>query len=250
MFKGLLLTKTDGVYAATVQSIDDAVLGEGDVTVGVEWSTLNYKDALAITGSAPVVRRFPLVPGIDFAGTVYRSQHPRWKVGDKVLLNGWGVGESHSGGLAQTARVRGEWLVALPSAFTARQAMAIGTAGYTAMLCVMALEKHGVKPGDGEVLVTGASGGVDVCKRLPICKRWVQATLWTAANSPALANPWPGSAGRPWWTAWAATPWPMPVPARAMAARWPPVAWPRAWTCRARWRPSSCAESRSTALTA
>jgi acrylyl-CoA reductase (NADPH) len=160
MFKGLLLTKTDGVYAATVQSIDDAVLGEGDVTVGVEWSTLNYKDALAITGSAPVVRRFPLVPGIDFAGTVYRSQHPRWKVGDKVLLNGWGVGESHSGGLAQTARVRGEWLVALPSAFTARQAMAIGTAGYTAMLCVMALEKHGVKPGDGEVLVTGASGGV------------------------------------------------------------------------------------------
>jgi acrylyl-CoA reductase (NADPH) len=160
MFKGILLTKPDGVYTAQVQSIDDSVLGEGDVTVGVEWSTLNYKDGLAITGRAPVVRKFPLVPGIDFAGTVYSSQNPRWKVGDKVILNGWGVGETSSGGLAQTARVKGEWLVALPAAFTARQAMAIGTAGYTAMLCVLALEKHGVKPADGEVLVTGANGGV------------------------------------------------------------------------------------------
>lgn len=160
MFKGILVTKAEGNYGAAVQSIDDSVLGEGDVTVGVEWSTLNYKDGLAITGKSPVVRKFPLVPGIDFAGTVYSSQNPRWKVGDKVVLNGWGVGESHSGGLAQTARVKGEWLVALPSAFTTRQAMAIGTAGYTAMLCVMALEKHGVRPGDGDVLVTGASGGV------------------------------------------------------------------------------------------
>ena len=160
MFKGILVTKTDGVYGASVQSVDDSVLGDGDVTVGVEWSTLNYKDGLAITGKSPVVRKFPLVPGIDFAGTVYSSQNPRWKVGDKVLLNGWGVGESYSGGLAQTARVKGEWLVALPAAFTTRQAMAIGTAGYTAMLCVMALEKHGVRPTDGEVLVTGASGGV------------------------------------------------------------------------------------------
>jgi acrylyl-CoA reductase (NADPH) len=160
MFKGILLTKPEGVYTAALQSIDDSVLGEGDVTVGVEWSTLNYKDGLAITGKSPVVRKFPLVPGIDFAGTVYSSQNPRWKVGDKVILNGWGVGETHSGGLAQTARVKGEWLVALPAAFTTRQAMAIGTAGYTAMLCVLALEKHGVKPGDGEVLVTGANGGV------------------------------------------------------------------------------------------
>jgi acrylyl-CoA reductase (NADPH) len=160
MFKGILVTKTDGVYGAAVQSVDDSVLGDGDVTVGVEWSTLNYKDGLAITGKSPVVRKFPLVPGIDFAGTVYSSQNPRWKVGDKVVLNGWGVGESYSGGLAQTARVKGEWLVALPAAFTTRQAMAIGTAGYTAMLCVMALEKHGVRPTDGEVLVTGASGGV------------------------------------------------------------------------------------------
>lgn len=160
MFKGFLLTKVDGVQAGSVQDIDDTVLGDSDVTVAVEWSTLNYKDALAITGASPVVRRFPLVPGIDFAGTVIASESPRWKVGDKVVLNGWGVGESHSGGLAQTARVKSEWLVALPSAFSARQAMAIGTAGYTAMLCVMALEKHGVKPGDGEVLVTGANGGV------------------------------------------------------------------------------------------
>ncbi len=160
MFKGILLTKPEGVYTAAVQSIDDSVLGEGDVTVGVEWSTLNYKDGLAITGKSPVVRKFPLVPGIDFAGTVYSSQSKRWKVGDKVILNGWGVGETCSGGLAQTARIKGEWLVALPAAFTARQAMAIGTAGYTAMLCVMALEKHGVKPADGEVLVTGANGGV------------------------------------------------------------------------------------------
>jgi acrylyl-CoA reductase (NADPH) len=160
MFKGILVTKTDGNYGAAVQSVDDSVLGEGDVTVGVEWSTLNYKDGLAITGKSPVVRKFPLVPGIDFAGTVYSSQNPRWKVGDKVVLNGWGVGELHSGGLAQTARVKGEWLVALPAAFTTRQAMAIGTAGYTAMLCVMALEKHGVRPSDGDVLVTGASGGV------------------------------------------------------------------------------------------
>jgi acrylyl-CoA reductase (NADPH) len=160
MFKGILLTKADGATTASVQSIDDSVLGEGDVTVGVEWSTLNYKDGLAITGRAPVVRKFPLVPGIDFAGTVYSSRSPRWKVGDKVILNGWGVGETCSGGLAQTARVKGEWLVALPAALSTRQAMSIGTAGYTAMLCVMALEKHGVKPSDGEVLVTGANGGV------------------------------------------------------------------------------------------
>ena len=160
MFKGILVNKTEGVYGAAVQSIDDSVLGEGDVTVAVEWSTLNYKDGLAITGKSPVVRKFPLVPGIDLAGTVTSSQHPRWKLGDQVILNGWGVGESHSGGLAQTARLKGDWLVALPAAFSTRQAMAIGTAGYTAMLCVLALEQHGVKPADGEVLVTGANGGV------------------------------------------------------------------------------------------
>ena len=163
MFQGILITKNDSGYRAALQQIDDSVLSElapGDVTVGVEWSTLNYKDALAVTGKSPVVRRFPLVPGIDFAGTVTASSHPLWKAGDRVLLNGWGVGESHCGGLAQVARVKGDWLTALPTAFSTRQAMAVGTAGYTAMLCVLALEKHGVKPSDGEVLVTGANGGV------------------------------------------------------------------------------------------
>ena len=160
MFKGILVTKDDSGYRATVQDIDDTHLGEGDVTVRVEWSTLNYKDGLALTGASPVVRHFPLVPGIDFAGTVTHSAHPAWKPGDAVLVNGWGMGETHSGGLAQQARVPGDWLVALPPAFTTRQAMAIGTAGYTAMLCVLALEKHGLRPQHGEILVTGASGGV------------------------------------------------------------------------------------------
>ncbi len=160
MFTGILVTKDDAGYRAALQQIDDTHLGDGDVTVRVEWSTLNYKDGLALTGASPVVRRFPLVPGIDFAGTVTHSTHPAWKLGDKVVLNGWGVGETHSGGLAQQARVPGDWLVALPPAFTTSQAMAIGTAGYTAMLCVLALEKHGICPHDGEILVTGANGGV------------------------------------------------------------------------------------------
>ena len=161
MFKALLITKdeTSG-YKASIQQIDETVLPEGDVTVKVEWSTLNYKDGLAITGKSPVVRRFPMVPGIDFAGTVTESSNPAWKVGDRVILNGWGVGETHCGGLAEVARVKGDWLVTLPAGMSARQAMAIGTAGYTAMLCVMALEKHGVKPEHGEILVTGANGGV------------------------------------------------------------------------------------------
>jgi acrylyl-CoA reductase (NADPH) len=161
MFKAILITKDDtSGYKAALQQVDDSVLPEGDVTVRVEWSTLNYKDGLAITGKSPVVRRFPMVPGIDFAGMVTVSSNPAWKVGDQVVLNGWGVGETHCGGLGEVARVKGEWLVALPQGITSRQAMAIGTAGYTAMLCVMALEKHGVKPETGEILVTGANGGV------------------------------------------------------------------------------------------
>lgn len=160
MFKGILITKDEAGYQAQVQQIDDAVLPEGDVTIQVAWSTLNYKDGLAITGKSPVVRRFPMVPGIDFAGTVIESSNAAWKVGDNVVLNGWGVGETHCGGLAEKARVKGEWLVPLPAAFSARQAMAIGTAGYTAMLCVLALEKHSIKPADGDILVTGANGGV------------------------------------------------------------------------------------------
>ena len=160
MFKGILITKDEAGYKAALQNIDPTVLPEGDVTVQVEWSTLNYKDGLAITGKSPVVRRFPMVPGIDFAGTVTESTNAAWKTGDKVILNGWGVGETHCGGLAEVARVKGAWLVPLPKSFTTRQSMAIGTAGYTAMLCVLALEKHGIKPQDGEILVTGANGGV------------------------------------------------------------------------------------------
>ena len=137
MFKGILITKDDGVYQAQLQDIDDAVLPEADTTVRVEWSTLNYKDGLALTGKSPVVRRFPMVPGIDFAGTVTETSNAAWKVGDRVVLNGWGVGETHCGGLAEKARVKGEWLVPLPASFSERQAMAIGTAGYTAMLCVL-----------------------------------------------------------------------------------------------------------------
>jgi len=160
MFKALVIEKDDAGYRASVKSVDDSALPAGDVTVRVAYSTINYKDGLALTGKAPVVRKFPLHAGIDFAGTVEDSSDARFKVGDAVLLNGWGVGESHSGGLAQKARVKGDWLVALPQGLTARQAMAIGTAGYTAMLCVMALDAHGVKPGSGDVLVTGANGGV------------------------------------------------------------------------------------------
>ena len=160
MYKALLIEKDGGPYRASIQSLDDDNLPEGDVTVKVDYSTINYKDGLAITGKAPVVRKFPLVAGIDFAGTVQASSHPSWKVGDKVVLNGWGVGETHSGGLAQRARVKGDWLVALPPGLSAREAMAIGTAGYTAMLCVMALQHHGLEPESGDILVTGANGGV------------------------------------------------------------------------------------------
>ncbi|CAI8907020.1 acrylyl-CoA reductase [Pseudomonas sp. IT-P258] len=160
MFKGVLIDKDDSGYRATLQEIQDDQLPEGDVTVRVAYSTLNFKDGLAITGSSPVVRKFPMVPGIDLAGVVEASGHPDYKVGDPVLLNGWGVGEGHWGGLAQKARLNGDWLIPLPKAFTAAQAMAIGTAGYTAMLCIMALEHNGVTPEQGEVLVTGANGGV------------------------------------------------------------------------------------------
>ncbi|HSN92852.1 MAG TPA: MDR family oxidoreductase [Anaeromyxobacteraceae bacterium] len=160
MFRAILVEKQDGKQTARVADLAPEALPEGDVTVRVAFSTLNYKDALAITGRAPVIRSFPMVPGIDLAGTVTASAGPRWKAGDRVVLNGWGVGEAHFGGLAQQARVKGDWLVAIPAAFTERQAMAVGTAGYTAALCVLALERHGVRPGDGEVLVTGATGGV------------------------------------------------------------------------------------------
>jgi acrylyl-CoA reductase (NADPH) len=156
----ILVERDAQPYRASVKKIDESQLPAGDVTVRVDYSTLNYKDALAITGKAPVVRQFPMVPGIDFAGVVEHSTNSAYQRGDKVVLNGWGVGESHWGGLAQVARVKGEWLVPLPAALSTRQAMAIGTAGYTAMLCVMALERHGLTPHSGEILVTGAAGGV------------------------------------------------------------------------------------------
>jgi acrylyl-CoA reductase (NADPH) len=160
MFRGILIEKDESGYRAAVREIDEASLPDGNVTVRVSHSTLNYKDGLAITGKGPVVRKFPMVPGIDLAGIVEESTDPQYRPGDAVLLNGWGVGEGHWGGLAQKARLKGDWLIPLPAGFSPAQAMAIGTAGYTAMLCVLALERHGVKPADGEILVTGAAGGV------------------------------------------------------------------------------------------
>ncbi|MEN3754564.1 acrylyl-CoA reductase (NADPH) [Mangrovibacter yixingensis] len=159
-FNALLVEKDDAGYRCTTQRLDESQLPDENVAIDVEYSTLNFKDGLAITGKSPVVRTFPLVPGIDLAGTVTHSAHPRFKAGDKVVLNGWSVGEQYWGGLAQKARINGDFLVPLPTGITPFQAMAIGTAGYTAMLCVMALLRHGIKPQDGEILVTGANGGV------------------------------------------------------------------------------------------
>jgi acrylyl-CoA reductase (NADPH) len=159
-FKAIVITKTDGGTAAALTDFDEQELMEGDVTLRPEWSTVNYKDGLAITGKSPVVRRFPMIAGVDAAATVEASSHPAWKPGDQVLLNGWGCGETHLGMYAEKARVKGDWLVALPPPLSGRDAMAIGSAGYTAMLCVMALEQAGIGPGNGPVIVTGAVGGV------------------------------------------------------------------------------------------
>jgi acrylyl-CoA reductase (NADPH) len=161
MFKALLLEKDETGFKASVADIDEARLPpEGDVTIRLDYSTLNYKDGLAIANKAPVVRKWPMVAGIDGAGTVEASDHPSWKPGDRVVHTGWGVGETHWGCLAQKARLKGDWLVALPAGLGAKQAMAIGTAGFTAMLCAMSLERHGVTRDKGEILVTGAAGGV------------------------------------------------------------------------------------------
>jgi acrylyl-CoA reductase (NADPH) len=159
-FKAIVIEKSDGGQKVGLTDFDEANLMEGDVTVRVEWSTVNYKDGLAVTGKAPVVRRFPMIAGIDLAGTVESSSHPQWQPGDKVIVNGWGMGETHLGGYAEKARVKGDWLVRLPARHSAREAMAIGTAGYTAVLAVMALERHGVAPQQGPVIVTGSAGGV------------------------------------------------------------------------------------------
>jgi acrylyl-CoA reductase (NADPH) len=159
-FNAIVIEKSDGGQKVGFADFDEANLMEGDVTVRVEWSTVNYKDGLAVTGKAPVVRRFPMIAGIDLAGTVESSSHPQWRPGDKVIVNGWGLGETHLGGYAEKARVKGDWLVRLPTRIGAREAMAIGTAGYTAMLALLALERHGVTPQQGPVIVTGAAGGV------------------------------------------------------------------------------------------
>ncbi|HEY0909040.1 MAG TPA: MDR family oxidoreductase [Bradyrhizobium sp.] len=159
-FKAIRIDKAEKGTTAALTQFDEAELMEGDVTVRVEWSTLNYKDGLAVTGKAPVVRRFPMIAGVDFAGTVEASSHPQWKAGDKVICDGWGLGETHLGAYAEKARVKGEWLVRLPEGMSTREAMAIGTAGYTAMLSVLALEKHGLTPSHGPIVVTGAAGGV------------------------------------------------------------------------------------------
>jgi acrylyl-CoA reductase (NADPH) len=159
-FKAIRIDKAEKGTTVALTQFDEAELMEGDVTVRVEWSTLNYKDGLAVTGKAPVVRRFPMIAGIDFAGTVEASSHPQWKAGDKVICDGWGLGETHLGAYAEKARVKGDWLVRLPEGMSSREAMAIGTAGYTAMLSVLALEKYGLTPSDGPLIVTGAAGGV------------------------------------------------------------------------------------------
>ncbi len=178
-FQAIVIRKTDGGQDIGLESFDEHDLMDGDVTVRPEWSTVNYKDGLAITGKAPVVRRFPMIPGIDLAGTVEVSTHPDWKPGDQVILNGWGVGETHLGACAAKARLKGDWLVRLPAGMSARDAMAIGTAGYTAMLAVMALEHHGLKPAAGPVLVTGAAGGVGSVAVALLAKLGFQVTTST-----------------------------------------------------------------------
>jgi len=185
MFKALVISKSGDAQQCAVRDADAMELPEGDVTLKVDYSTINYKDGLAITGKAPVVRKFPMVPGIDGAGTVTASSHAQFKTGDQIILNGWGVGESHWGCLAQRARLKGDWLIKRPAQFTARQAMAIGTAGYTAMLCVLALEQHGVTPGDGEVLVTGAAGGVGSVAIALLAKLGYRVVASTGRNAEA-----------------------------------------------------------------
>ena len=185
-FKAIVIEKAEGGIKAALADFDEANLMDGDVTVRVEYSTLNYKDGLALTGKAPVVRRFPMIAGIDLAGTVESSSHPSWKAGDKVVLNGWGLGETHLGAYGAKARVKGDWLVALPAGMTARDAMAIGTAGYTAMLSVLALERHGLKPDRGPIVVTGAAGGVGSVAIAVLAKRGF--TVHAVTGRPAEAD--------------------------------------------------------------
>ncbi len=185
MFKAILISKQDAVQSVRLADLEESELPDAPVTVRVEYSTINYKDGLAISGKSPVVRKFPMVPGIDFAGVVEKSTSDSWRAGDRVLLNGWGVGESHWGGLAQQARVNAEWLQRVPDSFTTRQVMAIGTAGYTASLCVESLVKHGLTPDRGEVLVTGASGGVGSVAIALLARAGFKVTASTGKTSEA-----------------------------------------------------------------
>jgi len=184
-FKAIRVDKADKGTTVALTQFDEADLMEGDVTLRVEWSALNYKDGLAVTGKAPVVRRFPMIAGIDLAGTVEQSSHPQWKPGDKVICTGWGMGETHLGAYAEKARVKGDWLVRLPEGMSARDAMAIGTAGFTAMLAVLALEKHGVAPKDGPIVVTGAAGGVGSVATAVLSKLGYQVIASTGRMSEA-----------------------------------------------------------------
>jgi acrylyl-CoA reductase (NADPH) len=184
-FNAIVIEKGVTGQQVGLADFDENHLMDGDVTVHVEWSTLNYKDGLAITGKAPVVRRFPMIPGIDFAGTVASSSHPGWKPGDRVILNGWGCGETHLGGYGEKARVKGDWLVRVPASMSAREAMAIGTAGYTAMLATLALEHHGLTPASGPVVITGAAGGVGSVAVAILSKRGFQVTASTGRREEA-----------------------------------------------------------------
>jgi acrylyl-CoA reductase (NADPH) len=184
-FKAIVIEKADKAQTVSVTDFDESKLMDGDVTVAVQWSTLNYKDGLAITGRVPVVRRFPMIPGIDLAGVVESSANPAWKPGDQVILNGWGTGESHLGALAEKSRVKGDWLVRLPAGMSPRDAMAIGTAGYTAMLAVMALERHGLRPEQEPVIVTGAAGGVGSVAVALLAGRGFEVTAATGRTAEA-----------------------------------------------------------------
>jgi acrylyl-CoA reductase (NADPH) len=184
-FKAIRVDKADKGITVALTQFDEADLMEGDVSLRVEWSALNYKDGLAVTGKAPVVRRFPMIAGIDLAGTVEQSSHPQWKPGDKVICTGWGMGETHLGAYAEKARVKGDWLVRLPEGMSARDAMAIGTAGFTAMLAVLALEKHGLAPKDGPIVVTGAAGGVGSVATAVLSKLGYQVIASTGRMSEA-----------------------------------------------------------------
>ena len=254
-FRVLLATKDGDRQSVGVTELTEADLMDGDVTVAVEHSTVNYKDGLAITGKAPIIRKFPLITGIDLAGRVLRSEDPRFQAGDRVVLNGYGLGEVHHGGYAERARVKGDWLIQLPENISTASAMAIGTAGYTAMLCVLALEKASITPDRGDVLVTGAAGGVGSVaialfaklgyrgpsRNATICKVSARMRSSTLASFRGLGVRWARSAGRARWTRLVATRSPTYSRRSNTTAQWRPAAWHKGRTCPRLSYRSSCA---------